>query len=68
MGKGTGILPDRSACTFSLSSEEVSVGSANKSPKTMAREKWFFACNFDSFSKTAGNCPCTEPVMILGES
>lgn len=65
MGKGIEISPFTSDFTFSSSWAEVSAGSANKSPRMIARENDFLVCNFDSFSKTAGNCPFTEPVMML---
>lgn len=65
MVKGILISPLRRAFTFSSSSGDAAVGSANKSPRMMAREKEFLACNFDIFSKTARKFPFTAPAMIL---
>ena len=59
------ILPATRAETISSSSEDDSVASANSSPTTIAKEKEFFDCSFESFSKTVAIRPPTVPITTL---
>ncbi len=58
-------MPLKSDVRSSSPSVEGLAGSANKSPRIMARENEVFACNFEIFSKTSMKRPNTAPVTIL---